>query len=117
MEAFSEYMVKNFENEMVDHVKKFAPQQADDLGDERLHEIVNEGIERAKKYKLTNRGPVRFYVELMFLLGNDFDTDPRYPWVSNILNDFKITDQMERANIIHEKYLDYKRKIAGQKID
>src|SRR5262249_50737790 len=65
------------------------------------------GLERAQRHSFTNRGPLRFYLELIFMLGLDFDTDPLLPWASTILSDPSEPDQMRRADHLHERTMEY----------
>jgi len=85
MQVFKDNAKKQFEAETIRHISRFAPKQYEILGEKTIGQIVRKGVERAEKHGFTNRGPVRFFVELMFMLGSDFDTDPQYPWVAEIL--------------------------------
>lgn len=113
MEVFEEALLRNFEDEMVQHIKQFTPRQFKSIGEGGIRQVIRAGIERAKTYGLTNRGPVRFYIELMFMLGSDFDTDPQYSWADEILNDLGIVDQMARAERLYDEAMNYIRKVSG----
>lgn len=111
-EAFRQYHLQKFEDEMVEHLKVFAARLCEIRGDQCIRQVIRLGIARASQYGLTNRGPVRFFIELMFTLGSEFDTDFQYPWVANILQDTK-SDQAVRADRIFfsvGEYMDY---VAG----
>jgi hypothetical protein len=47
----------------------------------------------------------------MFLCGSDFDTDPQYPAIGEVLN--ASGDQMQRAEQLHEGVIDYQGKVSG----
>ena len=113
MEVFEEVALQKFEDDMVAHVKVFAPKRSASLADDVIREVVQMGIERAKEYGLTNRGPVRFFIEMVFMFGSEFDTDPQYPWAGAVLNDAQTPDQMERAARLYTKTKDYTAKVAG----
>jgi hypothetical protein len=115
MKAFEDVALRNFENEMVEHIQQFAPQQSEIIGEPGVRKVVKLGIDRAGNYDFTNKGPVRFYLELMFMLGSDFDTDPQYPWVAEILNDQNIKDQMARAESLYNKFAEYAEKVLEPK--
>lgn len=85
MVAFGLRAERSFKEEMVEHLFGFAPDHAKSLGRESLERIVELGIQRARHYGFTERDSVRFYIELMFHFGSDFDTDPQYPWAVRIL--------------------------------
>ena len=59
---------------------------------------VRQAIQRANTYRFTNRGPIRLCIELMFLCGSDFATDPSYPELGAMLRG--LGDQMQRAERI-----------------
>ena len=76
--------VENFEEWMVAHLKRFFPVQCRAVGDSRLRETIQTGIERAARYQITARRDVCKYIDLMVVFGRDFDTDRRYPWANTI---------------------------------
>lgn len=114
LKAFEEAALRRFEKEMVAHLRQLAPQHCNAVGEEGLYQVVRTGFKRATNYGLTNRGPVRFYLDLMMMLGSDFDTDPQYPWAAALLKDSAIPDQMDRAERLYEKAMDYSAKVFGQ---
>ena len=103
-----------FEQTLFEHIKKIAPKHVDSIGDDGTREIIKGGIERAGGHGFTKRGPVRFFVEMMFLFGSEFDTDPLLPWVDGVLSNTSIQNQMERADILHEAMVDYLDRVAGK---
>lgn len=92
-----------FEDEIVDHLRKFAPKLCTILEGQHIRQVIQLGINRAKKYGFTNRGPVRFYIDLMTMLGSYFDTDPQYSWAAETLNNPDYFDQMIRAEALYDK--------------
>jgi len=113
MEAFEQAALRRFENDMVAHLRKFAPRHCEILDEEALRKIIRLGIERARKHGFTNVGPVRFFLEMMFLFGSDFDTDPQLPWAAEVLTDKAIKDQALRADRLYGKTMDFVEKVAG----
>jgi len=111
MKVFEDEALKRFENEMVLHSKEFSPRLCEVLGDDQLRVAVRQSMSRADSYGFTNRGSVRLYIELMFLFGSDFDTDPQYLLLGKIL---KAPDhQMQRAEQIYQVVLEYQKKVSG----
>ena len=104
----------NFEASLVEHIKKVARRHTDVIGDAGTRAIVKSGLERAKSYGMTKRGPARFFVEMIFLFGSEFDTDPLLPWASGVLTNPSISDQMERADILHEAMMEFVEAVAGK---
>ncbi len=112
IEAFEQDALRRFEDEMIVHSQSFSPALSKVLGEEQLRVAVHSAIERADGYGFTNRGSIRLFIELMFLFGSGFDTDPQYPWIANILQES--SPQMERAEQLYEKTLEYQDKVSGK---
>ena len=113
MDVFVSAALDTFERTMRDHAKAFAPGHCAALGDEGVARVVRLGLERARTHGFSKRGPARLYIDLMLLLGSDFDTDPQYPWAAEILTDSGTSDQMRRAELLHRQTLDYVHDVAG----
>ncbi len=111
MKTFERDAQRRFEDEMVAHSRAFTPRLCEVLGEAQLRVVVRAAIEKAGTYGFTNRGPIRLYMELMFLCGSAFDTDPQYPGLGKVLR--APGDQMERAEEIHQGSLDYLDKVSG----
>jgi hypothetical protein len=116
MLAFSIEAKKQFEKEIVQHISEFAPKQYEILGESTIGRIVRLGIERAENYGFTDRGPARFYVEMMFMFGSDFDTDPQYPWAAEILF-AESEDQIIRADRLHAEAMKYIEMVGGPDLE
>jgi hypothetical protein len=113
MKVFEQASSRSFEDLMVQHIKEFAPKHVEAIGDQVVHQIVVSGIERAREYGFTTRGPVRFYIELMFMLGSDFDTDLQLPWAAETLKKSDQTPQHIKADELYDKAMDYVDKVIG----
>ena len=111
LEVFRRYHLQKFEAEMVEHGKVFAPPLCKVIGDEQVRVAIRAAMRKANGYGFTNKGPIRLFVEMMFLCGSAFDTDPQYAAVGEVLR--SPADQMIRAEQIHLGYLDYLEKVSG----
>ena len=111
MRPFQQAARDRFEDEMVIHSQEFAPRLCEVLGEPQLRVAIRHTIDNAARYGFTYRGPVRLCVELMFLCGSAFDTDPQYPSLGRALHDEG--DQMQRASLIHEGIIEYQETVAG----
>lgn len=100
-----------FENALAAHCKAFSPRLCAVLGDEQVQAVVRSGVGSCARYGFTNRGPIRLFVELMFLYGSAFDTDPQFPWMGHILRGR--AGQMQRAEQLHQAQLDYYTRVSG----
>jgi hypothetical protein len=113
MDAFEQAALRQFEREMVIHSKEFSPRVCKEIADEQLLVTIRWAIDRASKYGFTCRGPIRLFIEMMFLLGCGFDADPQYPWISEVL--LTQGDEMFRAQKIHEGHTAYLETVCGPK--
>lgn len=87
MEVLGNHMRKQFENELVAHLNFYFPDKCNALGETGVRKMIRYGIARAKKYGIVIEYPVSRYINLMFTLGKNFDTDPALPWAARILTD------------------------------
>lgn len=113
MERLRRAASRQFDSEMVRHLYGFAPRHCEVVGEACVREAVALGRSRADGYGFTRRGPVRFYLELMFQLGSGFDTDPQLPWAAGLLRAGDTSDQMDRADRLHAALGDYLDRVAG----
>lgn len=111
MNALTQAAVLRFEAEMVAHAQQFSPRLSAVLGAAALPLVIRAAGARAGRHGFTNRGPVRLCVEMTFLYGSAFDTDPQYPWAASILAGD--ADQMARAERLYEQVLDYQERVSG----
>lgn len=101
------------QEDMIVHLRNFAPNDAEAIGDDGVRRAVRFGAERARVYGVTNAGLLRFHVELMFMFGGLFDTDPLLPWARGILVDPDISDEEARLRSLHDAMLVYLNAVAG----
>ena len=78
LDALREYALSNFKRDLLDHYQVFAPEIFAIVGEEGFKEFIDLGIEKTERRGLRLRGPVRLFVDVMCMLGRDFDTDPQY---------------------------------------
>lgn len=103
-----------FEDEMVAHLAEFSPPLFKVIKEEQMREAVRFGVSQADNYGFNLRGPIRLYLESMLLFGSHFDTDPQYPWAGEILKNQNSSLQMNRADSIYEKIINYQEKVSGE---
>lgn len=113
IKVFEDASLKNFEDNMVLHSQEFSPKLCEVIGEDQLRIALRQAIKRADSYGFTLKGPIRLYIELTFLFGSDFDTDPQFPAIAEILK--SDIGEMERAEKIHKWVLDYNQKVNGKK--
>jgi hypothetical protein len=110
IQAFEKAAMDRFEEEMVAHCKQYSTRLCEVIPPPQIHLSVQSAIESCSKYGFTNRGPIRLFIELTLLFGNDFDTDPQYAWSKGILH--TQSDQMVLAQRLYERVIDYQEKVS-----
>ena len=83
---FSQVEVQKFEAWMLAHLRKFFPERCEALGETQLRETIQFGIKRAAAYGITLKRDVCKYLDLVIVLGRNFDEDRTLPWAGKILN-------------------------------
>ena len=84
MAALANAGVRSFERRAVTHLRSCLPQPQDD---DVLLESVRAAISKAAGYGIRGELAVLRYLNAMWLLGPEFDTDPDLPWAADILRD------------------------------
>lgn len=85
MEIFRRQELRRFEDEVYAHLLREHPRACAALGEGAVRRSIRRGIERAGAYGITREPDVGGYIDLMYRLGHDFDTDPARPWARAIL--------------------------------
>ncbi|MBV5311258.1 hypothetical protein [Chromatium okenii] len=111
--AFQQAAITTLENQLLTHIQTVTPVLTATLGEIPLRLAVQQAMTNAAQYELTERAAIRLFVELRFLLGSAFESDPQYHWIVPILRDKEIP-QMVRALQIYEKTVDYQTQVLGE---
>ncbi len=106
---FQEAQGFRFEDEAVEHVKKFFEKHYRVHGEKRIREVVGFAVRRAGVYKLTTERSICLYLDMMLIAGSNFDTDVQLPWVGEILNDPTIVEQEARIDLLVDEVMTFTR--------
>jgi len=106
MNALKRASFRRFVDRMVEHLKRFTPRHFNILSDDEIREVIQNGWELARRHDYNSERSVRLYIELMFMLGSSFYTDPQFPWISEIVDGNSKLDESERIDIINKKAWD-----------
>ncbi len=99
---------KEYEKRLAAHLRKYFSEACHDLGEDGLRDAVRYGIQRAKVYGIQAERDVVKYLNLMFVFGRDFDTDPRFPWAASMLHSAEYGPTLR----INQVYSDAKARVA-----
>jgi hypothetical protein len=110
--AFEQAARADFEEEMADRCRALSPGHCRALGASRLRPAIHRAVDAAAAHGLTERGPVRLYIELSLLFGSGFDSDPQLPWAAEQLARDELLDQLIRAEALYERASAYLRRVG-----
>jgi len=95
--------LKRFEDDMVIHLKKFFTDECKLLGEDGTRQTIHYALERAGEYGIVSERDVCVFTDVMFAFGRDFDSDPKFPWAAEILNDESLHDSpSEKVDKLYE---------------
>jgi hypothetical protein len=107
MDVLADQAMKTFISRVFDHLSEVFPDQCRELGDEALDRLITDGIKRAASYGIDIEDDVVRFIELMFILCDDYDTSYRFPWARQILlePDENQTERVDRLCELAEQEL------------
>ena len=116
MDEFEKSELQKFVGRMVIHLNKFFPEQCEALGAEQVEEAILLGVDKAKSYDIRSERNVCKFIDLMFSLGRDFDTNDELPWAYETLNDYDLQNDPDgKINLLFDRAMIYVNSKAEQK--
>ena len=85
VDTFADASLSDFEGRVLIHLRKCFPDRCAKSDEASLRGAIRYGIQRASAYGITAERDVCKYIDLMVVLGRDFDRDPNLPWAAEIL--------------------------------
>jgi len=85
MKAFEQYIFETFIDKMLTILRELYPAQCSESEEVAVRDAIKAGVVRAEAHGFTSEYDIGRFIILQYMLGQDFDTDPQYPWVSDIL--------------------------------
>lgn len=111
-EALQNALTAKVEMEFVEQCYKFSPPLCKAAGDRGVLQTVRNGMERAQSYSFSDKDHIQFYIEMMLVLGSEFDSDPQFPWAAEILQDFSSQSHV-RVLALHRDLSLYLDRVVG----
>lgn len=113
LQALESHALEGFVHELVAHCYQHFPHIQRTVEENVLRKVLADCIEKAEQIGFTQRGPVKFYLDMLIVYGVGFETDPQYPWVRDILEKTAHLPQMDRALALHQKSDEYLDLVSG----
>jgi len=86
MKALSDSTRRAYEKRAIKALLEIFPSKEETLGADGMLMMVQEGIDRSRRYGIKNQSEVFMYTALMLTIGGRFDEDQLIPWASSILS-------------------------------
>jgi len=98
----------DFRRRLRETLREDYPEDCEELGDDRLAVVLNDGIGRARSYGIQTEEDIGLYFDVMFNLAYNFDTNRKYPWAAKILKDTALTaeDKLRQVSALAQEELD-----------
>ena len=96
IETMKSLAIANFEQRTIKHLRTYLAEQTCEQTDEQLRLRIRSCVPRAGEYGLKSQKEIISFVDCTYLVGERFDTDPRYPEFNEILNQ-QDSQPVERA--------------------
>jgi hypothetical protein len=109
IEAFVTVDPSRFEADATAHVREYFPNHHRIFGDHEIRRLSRYAIARAAKHGLVTRQDVLQFLNVMLMLGGNFDEDLQLPWAVRSLREPRARST-DRLSSLALEYFDY---IAG----
>jgi len=93
-----------FEKRAVAYVQEHYPDVCREIGEEGVAKSVHQAMEKRTKYNFASVTEILLYIDLMYLLGFQFDNDETFAWAGELLADADI-DGETRLLLIKQRAL------------
>lgn len=97
----------DFYRRLIAQLEDLYPEKHKYVGELSLRRMIQRGIQSASGHRITRERGVATYIGLMFFLGSGFDTDPQFPWASDVLNNAAIADENQKIAQLYERAVSY----------
>lgn len=104
--------VERFDNEVIQHINVTFPFLLNIFNEGLLRKYVKQGISQAKSAGITQRGPVRLYIDTMLILGSQFEHNPL--WSDFIYNRGNKESQIEKSMNVYSALQRYNSSVNGK---
>ena len=99
MEEMSEYMLRQFEDRMVIHLRSAFPDQTKEMTEPDLRAMIQAGIDRANGYDITDENDVIRFLEYLCQYGPDFGESSETSWANRFLGDENLSGTTKMDDI------------------
>ena len=91
-----------FEKQLLTRLRAAFPERTQEIADPQLRALATAGTDKALHYGLNRPSDIQRFVEYTILFGSDFDKEPTWEWMRDILEDESLTGSNKIAWIDDE---------------
>lgn len=111
VDVLKKISIESYIDEIAEHCGVIFPRLIPLYRKEDFCSHIQQGITLAKKAGYTQRGPVRLYIDMMIILGANFERDPLFQGLK--IEEQKCLPQIERSVMLCGLLDDYLAKVYG----
>ena len=100
--AFESALERRFVDETMIQLRRKYPEVCARLDSAAIRASIDTALEKRAAYRFETPETVRLYLDLMYLLGFDFDGSPRRRWVRKTLTDFDLGPRTRLSLLVDE---------------
>src|ERR1700732_4117643 len=87
VKAFEAAQLNRFEERAAAHARRTLPEETAQMSEEQLQARIRREMHKAQSYGLTTERQIFSFLDAGLMLGEGFDTNYKYPWVRQVLED------------------------------
>jgi len=91
IDALAKAAEKQFEDRVLAHLQRVWATECQAVGESRIRQSIREAIERGKALGFVSEYDLVRFIDLFYLLGRKFETNPRAQWAADILNQAELS--------------------------
>lgn len=107
MQVLEQSASANYVDFTLEHLKEYFPRQCDTLGDEQMRRVIRHSWQAANQWDVFSERGVWQFVDLSLMLGSSLDTDPKLPWVREMLEGRSILEEIPRMDALFRRGMEY----------
>ncbi len=100
--TFEKIAEKQFEDRMVVHLQKYFHEKCSEVGEEGVRGSIEKAVFRTRELGLKMEYDIERFLNHMYTLGFDFDTNLKFPWAEEVFSDPDV-DPSELMDILSER--------------
>ncbi len=107
IQELAQFDPSKFEYGMILLFRKTWWKKTEYLGETNLRNLINLGMQHARKHYISDVCGTGLYIMLMFILGSGFYHDPQFPWACELLAENAGRDRQNMVDALHEAAFGY----------